>query len=172
MDVDLSKVELDEALKAKILNITCDRTRNWILARITSPNICTNMEELFRKLVDVDKNIAQGLIPKEKGADPLIVSKRRNQSIKEIKAIVDRKLAQRDADRDAKRDAVRDAARDAALEVESNIEREASNKGIVQKRRKQSSCESMTIVHGDKEKLKDTKVNFFLLSFFPDVLDV
>nr|GEW50841.1 hypothetical protein [Tanacetum cinerariifolium] len=73
MDVDLSKVELDEALKAEILTIACDHTRKWILARITSPNISTNMEELFRKLVDVDKKMAQGLILKEKGADPLIV---------------------------------------------------------------------------------------------------
>ncbi|GJT24709.1 hypothetical protein Tco_0894646 [Tanacetum coccineum] len=142
MNVDLSKVELDEALKEEILNITCDRTGDWILARITSPNISTDMEELIRKLVDVDKKMAQGLISKEKGADPLIVvlgpehggrtrtvgngigfrkgikgykqSKRRNQSTEEIEAIVDRKLAQRDAERDTKRDAQRDAERDAA----------------------------------------------------------
>nr|GEY98001.1 ulp1 protease family, C-terminal catalytic domain-containing protein [Tanacetum cinerariifolium] len=160
--------------------------RKWILARITSPNISSNMEELFRKLVDVDKKMAQGLILKEKGADPLIVvlgpehgghtrtvgdgigfrkgikwykqSKKRNQSIEEIEAIVDRKLAQRDAERDEKRDAERDAARDAArdaerdaardaeIEVESeNVEREASNEGGLQKRRKQSSCESTTV---------------------------
>nr|GEU64695.1 ulp1 protease family, C-terminal catalytic domain-containing protein [Tanacetum cinerariifolium] len=190
MDVDLSKVELDEALKAEILNIACNRTRKWILARITSPNISTSMEELFRILVDVDKNMAQGLILKEKGADPLIVvlgrehggrtrtvgdgigfrkgikgykqSEKRNQSIEEIEAIVDRKLAQRDAERDAERDAARDAARgaarDAEIEVESeNIEREASNEGGLRKRCKQSSCESTTVVYGDKEKLKDIK---------------
>nr|GEW62919.1 hypothetical protein [Tanacetum cinerariifolium] len=149
-------------------------------------------------LVDVDKKMAQGLILKEKGAAPLIVvlgpehggrtrtvgdgicfkkgikgykqSKKRNQSIEEIKAIVDRKLAQRDAERDEKRDAERDAARDAArdatrdaardaeIEVESeNVEREASNEGGLQKRRKQSSSESTTVVYGDKEKLKDIK---------------
>ncbi|GJT27239.1 ulp1 protease family, C-terminal catalytic domain-containing protein [Tanacetum coccineum] len=197
MNVDLSKVVLDEALKEEILNITCDRTGDWILARITSPNISTDMEELFRKLVDVDKKMAQGLISKEKGADPLIVvlgpehggrtrtvgngigfrkgikgykqSKRRNQSTEEIEAIVDRKLAQRDAERDTKRDAQRDAERDAArdaardatkeaeIEVESeNVETEASNEGRSQKRLKQNSCESTTVVH--QEQLKDIKV--------------
>nr|GEZ69790.1 hypothetical protein [Tanacetum cinerariifolium] len=85
-----------------------------------------------------------------------------NQSIEEIEAIVDRKLAQRDAERDekrdAERDATRDAVRDAEIEVEcENVEREASNEGGLQKRRKQSSCESTTVVHGDKEKLKDIK---------------
>ncbi|GKD36339.1 hypothetical protein Tco_1251848, partial [Tanacetum coccineum] len=161
MDVDLSIVELDEALKAEILNITCDRTRNWILARITSPNISTNMEELFRKLVKllrlyVDKNMARGLIPKEKGANPLIVvlgpkHGGHTRTVRDGIANVDRKLAQRDVERDEKRDAqrdverdaMRDAARDAKIKVESeNVEREASNEGRLQKRRKQSSCES------------------------------
>nr|GEY50388.1 hypothetical protein [Tanacetum cinerariifolium] len=116
--------------------------------------------------------MAQGLIPNEKGADPLIMvlgpehggltrmvgdgigvrkgikgykqSKKRNQSIEEIEEIVDRKLVQRDAERDekrdAERDAERDATRDAEIEVESeSVEREASNEGRLQKRRKQSS---------------------------------
>nr|GEX66147.1 ulp1 protease family, C-terminal catalytic domain-containing protein [Tanacetum cinerariifolium] len=64
----------------------------------------------------------------------------------------------RDAQRDAERDAARDAARDAEIEVESeNVEREANNEGRLHKRHKQSSCESTTVVHGDKEKVKDIK---------------
>lgn len=47
MDVDLSKVNIDEELKKEILDITCERTKRWILARIT----CPNMEEIFRELV-------------------------------------------------------------------------------------------------------------------------
>ena len=47
MDVDLSKVNMDEALKQEILEINCERTKRWILARIT----CPNMEEIFRELV-------------------------------------------------------------------------------------------------------------------------
>nr|GEY65986.1 putative retrotransposon Ty1-copia subclass protein [Tanacetum cinerariifolium] len=126
MDVDLSKVELDEALRAEILNIAYDRMRNWILARITSPNISKNMEELFRK-IDVDKKMAQGLIPKEKGADPLIVvlgpeHGGRIRTVGDGIAIVDRKLAQRDAKRDEKRDAEGDAARDAARDAEIKVE--------------------------------------------------
>nr|GEZ67715.1 hypothetical protein [Tanacetum cinerariifolium] len=80
--------------------------------------------------------------------------KKRNQSIEEI---VDRKLVLRDAEKDEKRDTERDAARDAEIEVESeSVEREACNEGRLQKRRKQSSCESTTIVH--QEQLKDIKV--------------
>nr|GEX07048.1 hypothetical protein [Tanacetum cinerariifolium] len=179
MDVDLSKVELDEALKAEILNIACDRTRNWILARITSPNISTNIEELFRKLVDVDKKMAQGLIPKEKGADPLIVvvgpkHGGRTRTVgdgigfrKGIKGDAERD-EKRDAERDAARDAVRDATRDVEIEVKSkNVERQASNEGRLQKRRKQSSCESTTVVHKDKEKLKDIKEPKLCFMFSP-----
>lgn len=47
MEVDLSKVNMDEELKKEILDITCERTKRWILARIT----CPNMEEIFRKLM-------------------------------------------------------------------------------------------------------------------------
>lgn len=47
MDVDLSKVNMDEALKKEILDISCERTKRWILARIN----CPDMEEIFRKLV-------------------------------------------------------------------------------------------------------------------------
>ncbi|GJR81811.1 hypothetical protein Tco_0152596 [Tanacetum coccineum] len=108
-----------------------------------------------------------------------IDNKKRNQSIEEIEAIVDRKLAQRDADKDAKtdaerngeryvaRDAVRDAVKDVEIEVESDVEREASNEGRVQKRRKQSSYESMTVVHRDKEKLKDIKEPKLCMLFSP-----
>ena len=145
--------------------------------------------------VDVDKKMVQGLIPKEKGVDPLIVvlgpehggrtrtvgdgigfrkaiegykqTKKRKKSteeIEEIEAIVDRKLAQRDAERDATRDAERDAARDAArdaerdaardaeldaardaeldaeLDAERDIQRAASNEGRLHKRRKQAAA--------------------------------
>nr|GFC68126.1 hypothetical protein [Tanacetum cinerariifolium] len=103
--------------------------------------------------VDVDKKMAQGLTLNEKGADPLIVvlgpeHGGRTRMVGDSIAIVDRKLAQRDAERDEKRDAerdaardaTRDAARDAEIEVEcKNVEREASNEGGLQKRRKQSS---------------------------------
>ncbi|GJS47443.1 ulp1 protease family, C-terminal catalytic domain-containing protein [Tanacetum coccineum] len=159
MDVDLSKVELDEALKAKILNITCDRTRNWILARITSPNICTNMEELFRKLVDVDKKMAQGLIPKEKGAYPLIVvlgPEHGENWLKEIRKRIQKEMPKNAETRWFARDAARDATKEAEIEVESeNVETEASNEGRSQKRLKQNSCESTTVVH--QEQLKDIK---------------
>nr|GEU66182.1 glutathione S-transferase T3-like [Tanacetum cinerariifolium] len=65
-----------------------------------------------------------------------------------------RKLAQRDAERDEKRDAERDAARDAArdakIEVErENVEREASNEGGLQKRRKQTSS-TVNLADGDE----------------------
>ncbi|GJX59832.1 hypothetical protein Tco_0291222 [Tanacetum coccineum] len=151
------------------------RSRNWILARITSPNISTNMEELFRKLVDVDKKIAQGLIPKEKGADSLIVvlgpeHGGRTRMVRDGIGFRKGKLAQRDAKRDEKIDAQRDAkryaARDVEIEVESeNVEREASNEGRLQKRRKQSSCESTTIVH--QEQLKDIKEPKSCMLFCP-----
>lgn len=78
---------------------------------------------------------------------------------------MDRKLAERDAERDAARDAERDAVRDAVRDVERDaardaeidVEREASNEERLQKRRKQSSCESTAVVYQDKEKLKDIK---------------
>ncbi|GJR91575.1 hypothetical protein Tco_0215586 [Tanacetum coccineum] len=173
MDVDLSKVELDEALKAKILNITCDRTRNWILARITSPNISTNMEELFRKLVDVDKMMAQGLIPKEKGADPLIVVLGHEHGgrtrtvedgignwLKKMQKEMKKEMPKNAETRWFARDAARDATKEAEIEVESeNVETEASNEGRSQKRLKQNSCESTTVVH--QEQLKDIKKSIF-----------
>ncbi|GKA29332.1 hypothetical protein Tco_0715577 [Tanacetum coccineum] len=146
MNVDLSKVELDEALKEEILNITCDRTGDWILARITSPNISTDMEELIRKLVDVDKKMAQGLISKEKGADPLIVVLGpEHGKLAQRDAERDTKRdAQRDAERDAARDAVRDATKEAEIEVESeNVETEASNEGRSQKRLKKNICSNV-----------------------------
>ncbi|GJT39211.1 putative ribonuclease H-like domain-containing protein [Tanacetum coccineum] len=152
MDVDLSKVELDEALKEEMFNITCDHTRNWILARITSPNISTNMEELFRKLDGSWTNSEW-----KKGAGTFIVGAT-TWKLSQRDAERDAKRdAERDAARDAERDVARDAAKDAEIEVESNVEREASNEGRVQKRQKQSSCESTTVVHKDKEKLKDIK---------------
>nr|GEZ49432.1 hypothetical protein [Tanacetum cinerariifolium] len=77
--------------------------------------------------------MAQGLIPKEKGADPLIVVLGPEHG--------GRTRTVRDSiERDEKRDAERDAARDAKIKVKSeNVEREASNEGGLQKRRKQSS---------------------------------
>ncbi|GJT98416.1 hypothetical protein Tco_1093934 [Tanacetum coccineum] len=158
---------MDEALKAEILNITCDRTRNWILARITSPNISTNMEELFRKLVDVDKKMAQGLISKEKGANPLIVvlGPKHGGRTWTVGDGIERD-EKRDAQRDTGRDAARDVARDAKIEVErENVEREASNEGRLQKRHKQSRCESTTIVH--QEQLKDIKEPKSCMLFCP-----
>nr|GEU61963.1 ulp1 protease family, C-terminal catalytic domain-containing protein [Tanacetum cinerariifolium] len=90
-----------------------------------------------------------GLILKEKGADPLIVVLGPEHGGR-TRTVGD--------GIDAERDAARDAARDAEIEVEcENVEREASNEGGLQKRRKQSSCELKTVVHGDKEKLKDIK---------------
>nr|GEX05404.1 ulp1 protease family, C-terminal catalytic domain-containing protein [Tanacetum cinerariifolium] len=75
---------------------------------------------------------------------------------------------ERDEKRDAQRDVERDAARDAEIEIKSeNVEREASNEGILQKRRKQSSCELTTVVHGDKEKLKDIKEPKSCFLFLP-----
>ncbi|GKA20627.1 hypothetical protein Tco_0700616 [Tanacetum coccineum] len=179
MDVDLSKVKLDEALKEEILNITCDRTRNWILARITSPNISTNMEELFRKLVNVDKKMAQGLIPKEKGAGPFIVVLRpkhggrtrtvRNNignCLKETQKEMQKEMPKNAETRWFARDAARDATKEAEIEVESeNVETEASNEGRSQKRLKQNSCESTTVVH--QEQLKDIKEPKSCMLFSP-----
>nr|GEU67931.1 hypothetical protein [Tanacetum cinerariifolium] len=65
--------------------------------------------------------MAQGLIPKEKGADPLIVVLGPEHGV-----VHGWKLVQRDAERDEKRDAERDAARDAEIEVESESENMAS----------------------------------------------
>ncbi|GJQ89763.1 ulp1 protease family, C-terminal catalytic domain-containing protein [Tanacetum coccineum] len=167
MDVDFSKVELDEALKEKILNITY-------------------------------KKMAQGLIPKEKGVDPLIVvlrpehggytrtvrdgigfrkgikgykqSKKGTKALKKLKRLLIeiwlKEMQKEIKKRDAQRDDKRDAARDVELEVESeNVEREASNEGRLQKICKQSSCESTTIVH--QEQLKDMKEPKSCMLFSP-----
>nr|GFB17214.1 hypothetical protein [Tanacetum cinerariifolium] len=101
------------------------------------------------KLISSDnrdvENVVLGKAPQNakftfwKGIKGYKQSKKRNQSIEETEEIVDRKLVLRDAERDEKRDAERDAARDAEIEVESeSVEREASNEGRLQKRRKQS----------------------------------
>nr|GEV38208.1 ulp1 protease family, C-terminal catalytic domain-containing protein [Tanacetum cinerariifolium] len=94
--------------------------------------------------------MAQGLISKEKGADPLIVVLGPEHGGRT-------RMVGDGIEKDEKRDAERDAARDAEVEVKiESVEREACNEGRLQKRRKQSSCESTTIVH--QEQLKDVKV--------------
>ncbi|GJX88920.1 hypothetical protein Tco_0340934, partial [Tanacetum coccineum] len=119
MDVDLSKVELDEALEEEILNITY-------------------------------KKMAQGLIPKEKGADPLtvVLGPEHGGCTRAVRDDID-------------------AARDTEIEVESeNVEREASNEGRLQKRRKQSSYEGTKLPVSSKADDTITLLEQSVGSFF------